>query len=225
MGEKGLIIVIEGTDASGKKTQIAHLRERLEKEHHTTGLLDFPRYENESSIFVRRFLAGEYGDATLLPPKLSSYFYALDRFDASKGIHQELAEGKILVSNRYTTSNIGHQGAKFSTNEERKEFFTWLDHFEFDELGIPRPDLVIFLDVPPAISLRLLEERAAKDNLKKDGLDEPEHLKAAHASYSLAAEILPGWCKVSCVSDNGQDIASIEDIHERIWEKVKEKLS
>src|SRR2546423_12717689 len=130
MRQKGKFIVLEGTDGSGKTTQFKKLIDRLEKEHEVT-TFDFPQYAKPSSYFVKEYLNGRYGTLAEVGPYRASIFYALDRFDVGREISKWLKEDKIIVSNRYVSSNMGHQGAKIKDIKERKEYFKWIDQFEF----------------------------------------------------------------------------------------------
>ena len=220
----GKFIVIDGTDGSGKTVQTTMLIDRLTKEGHAVVVEDFPRYKEPSSYFVSKMLKGEYGTLAEQPPHRSSYFYALDRFDASFGMKENLNNGKIIVSNRFTSSNIGHQGAKFSSIDERKEFFIWLDHLEYEEFSIPRPDRVFFLHVPVEKSLELIEERLInKERTEKDIAESnPEHLRQASISYNLACDTFPYWERIECMENT--NMRSKEDIHEEIYQKTLELL-
>jgi dTMP kinase len=138
----GIFIVIEGTDGSGKGTQFKKLTERLVAEGHDVATFDFPQYELPSSYFVKEYLNGKYGDVGAVGPYTGSLFYALDRFEAAPKIQQALAEGKVVLANRYVGSNMAHQGTKFRHAEERRGYFIWLDNLEFEMLRSPRPTLL-----------------------------------------------------------------------------------
>src|SRR5581483_3489388 len=165
----GLFVVIEGSDGSGKATQLNLLKERLEAIGYDVAEFDFPRYDQESSYFVRQYLAGRYGQATKISPYAASLFYAVDRFAPAQKIDAALKAGKIVLSNRYVGSNMAHQGAKFDDPVEQRGFFIWEDNLEFELLGIPRPDVSFFLRVPTGVSLKLIKQRAAEAGTKLDG--------------------------------------------------------
>lgn len=148
---QGTFIVIEGTDGSGKGTQFAKLVERLASEGHDVAQFDFPQYEEPSSYFVRQYLNGNYGTADEVGPYTGSLFYALDRYQAAPAIREALEAGKVVVANRFTGSNMAHQGTKFAHAEERRGYFIWNDNLEFEMLKIPRPDRSIVLRVPAEI--------------------------------------------------------------------------
>ena len=124
----GLFLVIEGTDGSGKGTQFKILADRLKSEGHDVVTFDFPQYDHDSSYFVKQYLNGNYGTADEVGPYTGSLFYALDRYQAAPAIRQALADGKIVLANRFTGSNMAHQGTKFTNDEERRGNFIWLDN-------------------------------------------------------------------------------------------------
>jgi dTMP kinase len=223
---KGRFIVIDGTDGSGKATQVAILEERLKKEGQQVAVVDFPRYDQPSSFFVKKYLNGEYGSLEEIGPKLGSIFYALDRFDAKFEIKKQLEAGKILLANRYVSANMGHQGSKITDPQTRKEFLDWLYNLEYDLLQISRPDLNIILHVSPEISQQLVDKKGHRDYVggQKRDLHEASlaHLQAAEAAYLYVAKTYPDFCLIECVKN--EQIMSKEEIHELIWEKVKELL-
>jgi dTMP kinase len=157
--QNGIFIVLEGADGSGKGTQFKLLTERFRAVGYDVEVFDFPRYEEPSSHFVRKYLNGEYGDAADISPYTSSLFFALDRYEAAPEIKQALKQGKIVLSNRYVGSNMAHQGGKFATSGEQRGFFIWEDGLEFQLLGIPRPTTNIFLRVPAEVSYELIAKK------------------------------------------------------------------
>src|SRR5574341_73453 len=157
---KGVFIVIEGTDGTGKATQTLKLVEFLKKEGKAVETFDFPQYGQPSAHFVENYLNGKYG--TEINPYTASLFYALDRYHASAKIRQALSEGKIVISNRYVASNMGHQGGKIDNSEKRHEYFKWNEDIEYNILGIPRPDLNIILHVPSEIAQNLVDKKGSR---------------------------------------------------------------
>ncbi len=227
MKQEGKFLVLEGPDGSGKTEQFKLLAARLEHEGYPLATFDFPQYERGSSFFVREYLNGVYGGWREVGPRKTSIFYALDRFDAAPKIREANAQGKLVLSNRYVASNLGHQGAKLPTSEQ-KEFFEWDYRFEFVELGIPHPDLNIILHVPAEVSFKLIEKKGRREYLrgaKKDVHEEDiNHLKAAEQAYLLVAKLWPEeYTVIECT--RGEQLLPIREIHERIWETVKKKLS
>ena len=220
---KGKLIVIEGTDGSGKATQTALLVERLKKEGKKIEVFDFPQYGNWSAVFVEKYLRGEFGSAEEVNAQTASLFYALDRYAASFRLKKLLNEGYTIVSNRYTTTNMGHQAGKIKNHTEREKFLKWLDQTEFELLGIPKPDLVIFLHVAPEIGQKLVESKGHRDYIgnKKDIHEASlQHLTDSERAYLEVAEKF-SWKKIECVK-NGK-LLSKEEISECVW-KIVEKF-
>lgn len=220
MKQKGKLIVIDGTDGSGKGTQVALLLQRLKEEKYKTYLVDFPQYGKKSAGAVEELLNGKYG---MLNPYASSLLYAVDRLDASFGIRKALAEGKVVIANRYTTANAGHQGAKIARRGARKKFFAWLDELEFKIVGLPRPDMTILLHVPYKIAYGLIGKKEARGYLKGKKRDIAEkdknHLRRAEETYLEIAKTFPKVTIVECVEKNV--LCTPEQIHELVWKKVK----
>ena len=220
----GKLIVIAGGNGAGKKTQCDILVARLKQEGFVGAYADFPQHDKLSSYFVRKYLNGEYGHPNEIGPYRASIFFALDRYDDSARLHKELERGSIIVSNRYVSANIGHQGGKIKDETERNKFLNWLLDFEFNLMKIPKPDLVIFLHVSRDIADKLVERKEASTRRyiklgKKDAHEiDPEHNKNAEKAFIYASEKY-GWPIVECVA-NGV-LRSRESIHEEIWSIVK----
>lgn len=219
----GKLIVIEGTDGSGKSTQFRMMAERLEREHIQFQKLVFPRYSEESSALIRMYLSGAFGAS---PDDVNAYaasaFYAVDRYASYKqdwGKWYE--EGGLIFSDRYTTSNAVHQAAKVKP-EERGQFHRWLYEFEYDRLGLPKPDLVIYLDVPTAFTEKLMRSREASTNTKADIHEQNSSYLATCRETGRSAAAYYGWSVVNCVK-NGQ-MRSIEDIHQEIYALIQNCL-
>lgn len=198
----GKIIVIEGLDASGKATQARQLEQYLNGKGKETYTLDLPYYSDSSSTLVKMYLAGEMGEK---PEDVNAYaastFYAVDRYASfKKHWEKEYNSDKILVANRYTTSNASHQMTKLP-KEKWDEYLQWLFDFEYNLMGIPKPDCVIYLDMPVEISQRLLMKRYQGDSEKKD-LHEKDTAYLYHCREAAlyAAEKL-GWHIISCGRD------------------------
>ncbi len=225
-GRKGTFIVIEGTDGSGKATQFKRLADRLSKEGHEVALVDFPQYSLDSSHFVKRYLNGDYGTAEQVGPYTGSLFYALDRYDAAAAIRQALADGKVVLANRFTGSNMAHQGAKFDNSEERRGYFIWLDNLEFEMLGVPRPDMNLVLRVPAEVSQRLVDKKAARDYTDKQrDLHEADldHLKRAVEVFDDMCTLFPkDFQRIDCIRDG--KLMDIDSIAKHIYEKLSPML-
>lgn len=222
---QGAFIVIDGIDGSGKKTQLDLLKQRLEREKYQVTTADFPQYGQKSAGLVEEYLNGAYGTAAEIGPYAASILYAVDRFAASKKIRQQLAEGYNVISNRYVTANMGHQGSHITDSAERKKFFAWNNELEFGTFKIPQPDLNIILHVPAKIAQMLVDQKSARsytDN-KRDILEaDLGHLERAEQTYIELTNTFPNFILIEC-SENGA-ILSLEAIHEKIWQAVLPKL-
>lgn len=215
----GKLIVIEGTDGSGKSTQFDLLTRRLEAEGLSFRRLRFPRYDQPSSALIRMYLGGDFGAA---PDAVNAYaastFYAVDRYASFvQDWRRDYQAGGVFLSDRYTTSNAVHQGAKLPESEQ-PAFFDWLYDLEYVKLGLPRPDLVVYLDVDLETSLERMKHRQEKTG--KDGdIHEKDvaYLAACLATGSRAAEHY-GWKRVDFKKD-GQ-IRELDEKHEEIFSDV-----
>ena len=219
----GKLIVIEGTDGSGKSTQFRMLSSHLEQDQVAFKHLVFPRYKEESSALIRMYLGGAFGEK---PSDVNAYaasaFYAVDRYASYKmdwGKWYE--EGGLVLSDRYTTSNAVHQASK-ETGEARNAYLKWLYEFEYDQLGLPRPDLTIYLDVPTDFTEKMLRSREQATNTQADIHEKDMAYLATCRETGRAAAAYYGWTVIQCVKD-GQ-MRTIEDIHEEIYEAVRKCL-
>jgi dTMP kinase len=221
---KGKLIVIEGSDGSGKGTQTALLVEYFKKTHTPYATLDFPQYyKTFFGKWIGRFLKGDFGKVEDLPPYLLMFPYAADRWQAKDDINHWLEEGRIVVSNRYTGSNA-YQAAKLPP-EERERFTKWSFEMEYDAFGIPREDLVIFLYVPYTVSQKLISAKNNRKYLgktKKDIHESNETLmKNVEATYLSFAKTYRHWVTIDCTKYG--KILSKEEIHEKIRTVLKHK--
>ena len=217
---RGLFVVIEGVDGSGKTTQYQKLIEKLEKKGYEIEQIKFPRYDDESSYFVKEYLSGNYGEADEVGPYTGSIFYALDRYGAADEIKEALHDGKIVIADRYVGANMAHQGQKFDNKEDRNGYFLWLEAIEYKMLDIPRPDINIILRVPLEVSLKLIKKRGdQKDIHEKD----PNHLQRTLEVYDQMAQLFPNEFKQLDCSRNNK-LMSIDQISSLVWETVKPLL-
>ncbi len=218
--EKPLLIVIDGTDGSGKATQTKLLLERLDQEDIPVETVAFPRYDNPAGVFTEEYLSGKYGTASEVGAKAASIFYAVDRFDASFEIRDWISSGKTVIIDRYVTANMGHQGGKISDPAEREAFFKWNDELEHEIFKIPRPDFNIVLHVPTDIAIKLAKARGGwKGDLKTD-IHETDtwHLRDAEEAYLHLAKVYPNTYLVECTKDD--QMRSREDIQNEIWQII-----
>ena len=219
----GKLIVIEGTDGSGKSTQFRMMSEHLEKDGVAFKHIVFPRYSEESSALIRMYLGGQFGDK---PSDVNAYaassFYAVDRYASYKmDWGQWYENGGLVISDRYTTSNAVHQASK-ETGKARENYLKWLYEFEYDQLAIPRPDLIIYLDVPTDFTEKMLRGREAATNTKADIHEKDMQYLAACRQSGREAAAYYGWTVIQCVRDG--KMRSIEDIHNEIYAAVKQCL-
>lgn len=216
----GKLIVLEGTDGSGKSTQMELLAARMEKEKIDFRRLRFPQYDEQSSALIRMYLGGEFGEK---PSDVNAYaastFYAVDRFASYAAKWKEYYEkGGVLISDRYTTSNAVHQGGKME-EKEQQDFFRWLYDLEYEKMGLPEPSLVILLDMPTELSQTLMRRREADTNTTADIHEKnAAYLAACRETAGRAADFY-GWQKVCCARDG--KLRTPEDIHEEIFSYVR----
>ena len=215
----GKLIVIEGTDGSGKSTQFSLLTQRMEQENRPFRRIVFPRYKEESSALIRMYLGGQFGTN---PSDVNAYaassFYAVDRYASYKQDWGKWYEdGGLVMSDRYTTSNAVHQASK-EPAEKQATFLNWLYEFEYEKLGLPRPNLVIYLDVPTDFTEKLMRGREAATNTTADIHEKDLAYLATCRKTGRAAAEHYGWTIINCVRD-GQ-MRSIEDIHQEIYSHV-----
>ena len=219
----GKLIVIEGTDGTGKSTQFALLTKRLQNENVSFRRLQFPQYLEPSSALIRMYLNGEFGEN---PNDVNAYaastFYAVDRFASYQRVWKnDYASGGLILSDRYTTSNAVHQAGKVPP-EEREEFFRWLYDFEFGKMGLPKPDLVLCLDMPVELAEELMRRREAQTNTHADIHERDEAYLYQCRQMAAEAAKFYGWKVVPCAVNGA--LRSIEDIHEELYNCVKKCL-
>ena len=217
---KGIFIVIDGTDGSGKTEQTKRLIARLSDAGHTVELADFPQYGKPSAHFVEKYLRGEYGALKDIDAYRASLFYALDRFEASFDIRPALENGTIIVSNRYVSANMGHQAGKIHDPVERERFLTWLKDLEYGILGIPKPDVNILLYIPPEKGQQFVAQKAAREYTQGKSHDIHEadigHLRDASQAYLEVAD-REGWKVVDYRTEDPNVIKTLDQVHEEIW--------
>ena len=221
---RGKIIVVEGTDCSGKETQSKLLEERLNSEGKKCVRFDFPNYESPTGKIIGGAYLGrpEIGPsffkegAVNVDPHVVCLYYAADRKYAMPEIEKYLNDNYYVILDRYTTSNLAHQGSKIHDKDERFNMYQWIDKLEYWLLGLPKPDKTIFLHVPLENTLELRKNRKSIDEHEKS----PEYLKRAEESYLELSELY-NWDKIECIRNN--KLRSVEDINDEIM-KIIEKM-
>lgn len=218
--------MIDGADGSGKATQVALLAKRLRHEGYQVKTIDFPQYyDNFFGKFIGGCLKGEHGDFIAIDPYIVSTLYAADRFESKARIEKWLKTGYIVVADRYVSANQLHQGGKIHNGRERKKFLRWLDEMEFGVFGLPRPDAILYLDVPLLISKQLLSTKEAqqKKQYLKKGKDQAEeddaYLIGARESAVKMVRQHNRWIRVICTAKG--ELLSKEIISERVWQKLR----
>ncbi len=222
---KGILIDIEGGDGSGKTEQAKRLFEHLQTSGVPTAYFDFPRYEtSRAGKLTGELLAGKHGDFMSVSAYLSALPYALDRAGAREKLLESLAAGKVIVSNRYTPSNMAHQSAKLPPDEQPM-LVEFIEGLEYEELDTPRPDLVFYLSVPTDISVDLIVQKEKRNYLGDEKRDLAErnvaHQDRTRAAYlRLAKE--KGWHIIECAE--GGAMRTRKDIEQEIWGIVERQL-
>ena len=220
------LIVIEGVDSSGKATQTELLYNKLCEEFECVHKLSFPNYDSDSSSVVKMYLNGDFGtSADSVSGYAASTFFAVDRYASVNGEWRDIffSDG-IVIADRYVTSNMVHQASKISDVSGKNEFLDWLYDFEYVKLGLPKPDLVIFLDMPVKYAQELMKNRKNKINqsdVKDIHESDTEYLNTSYNNAVGVAEKY-GWESISCVKDGR--VRTIEDISLEIYNKVKSVL-
>lgn len=214
---KGKLIVVDGGDGSGKNTQTNLLVRKLEEKGVAVKKLDFPQYDTFFGKLISSYLNGEFGSLEDLNPKIPSLFFALDRFSQKERIKKWLDEGYNVVLDRYVESNLAYQSAKLKESE-REKFIRWINQLEYDELNVPKADIIIYLHVPVEVSEELIKTRPDKDYIKDKRKDIHEndisYLKQVEKNYlNLAKQ--KSWVVVECV-ENG-NLLSIGEIFNKIF--------
>lgn len=217
-----MFIVIDWLDGSGKGTQTKLVVAELEKQWKKVLLLDYPRYGEQSAYFVEKYLNWDYG--TKVSAKRASLFYALDRFDDLHAAQEKFSDYDYVVSNRYVSASMIHQAGKITDLGERIQFLDWLAELEFVICGIPKPDKVLFLDVPPEVSQRLVEKKEARDYIKNGSnkdiheADDNHMDDAYNAALQVVKHFSDTWESIECCKD--WNIFSIDIITQKILTKI-----
>jgi len=226
MARKGKLIVIDGTDSSGKATQTSLLIKHLKRDGRKVKVVDFPDYySNFFGKFIGHCLSEQYYNFVKVHPKIASVLYAADRFESKDKIIKWLAGGNIVIANRYASANQIHQGGKIANTKKREDFLKWLAEMEYEVFKIPRPDAIFYLSVPIPIVLKLIRERNKNNHRSYLGNKKDVHekdlnfLENSRKTALWLAKTQKGWIKIECVK--GGVLDTRENIHEEIYEKVK----
>ena len=220
--KRAKIIVIEGLDGSGKQTQSEKLFSRLKCDGKNIIKLSYPRYDSPSSSLVKMYLSGEFGkNANDVNAYIASTFFFFFWYASYKQDYENFYKnGGILILDRYVTANMVHQSSKIDNLEEKEKFLKWLCDFEYGLFGIPKPDKVFFLNIPPHISQKLIKERENKfSHEKQKDIHEKDKNYLQHA-YDNACYLIKkyNWDEINCTI--GDTLRTIDDIHEEIYNKT-----
>ena len=220
---RGKLIVFEGTDGSGKSTQAKMMAKRLEQEGVSFRVIDFPRYGNPfaepARLYLQGVLGSKPGDVGAYP---ASVLYAVDRYASYKEDWGNAYEsGELILANRYTTSNAVHQASKLPDGE-RMQYLEWLYDLEYGKLDLPRPDLVIYLDLPNQLSEQMMRRREAETGTSADIHERDDaYLRRCRDNARQVADV-SGWQIINCARDG--EIRTVEDIHQEVWQLVSKLL-
>jgi dTMP kinase len=213
MKTPGLLIAVEGIDGSGKHTQAKLLEGALAARGFCVFATGFPQYDSWFGNMVGKFLNGDYGPLQAVDPHFSALLYAGDRFEAKPRIQSVLLEGKIVLVDRYVSSNLAHQVAR-ADPEKRSEFLRWIEHLEYSIYGLPREDLILYLRVPPSQAQKLVAKKSerkytrATHDIQEKSL---RHLEDAAEMYDMLSRSRP-WATIQCYDAQNNSLRSPEDI-------------
>lgn len=215
---QGKLIVIEGADGAGKATQTKLLTDRLKQEGVAVKTMEFPRYEDTFfGTYIKEWLDGEHGDFVELDPRLSAVLFAGDRFESRDQLTTWLAEGNHVILDRYVSATLLHQGAKLNDVEKRGAFILWVERLEHEIFGAPRPDLVVYLDMPPEMRHALLTTDESKPKLGHTETNEEYQAKLPDCAEHVAS--MSHWKIIKCMDD--KKLRSKEAVHTELYGLVK----
>lgn len=227
--KKGRFIVIDGTDGSGKATQVGLLAKRLRTDGHKVKVVDFPDYYgNFFGKFIGHCLSEQYFNFVNVHPKIASVLYAADRFESKEKIDKWLKEGYVVLANRYVSANQIHQGGKIKNTKKRQAFIEWLDEMEYKVFKIPRPNMVFYLNLPMSFVKKLIKERNKKGERaylgkKKDIVEgNMDYLNNSIKSAVWLAKTQKNYNQINCAPKDL--LRTREDIHEEVYKEVKKVL-
>lgn len=220
---KGTLIVLEGIDGSGKETQASLLEKKLKEKGREVMHVSFPDYKSPSSALVKMYLNGDFGkNPEDVNPYAASLFYAVDRFASYRMKWKDFYQkGGIIIADRYTTSNMVHQMTKYEDKKARKDFLSWLEKTEYEELELPVPDLVILLDIPLRVSENLVKERARQGGSMDIHEQHLDYLRKCHDAYQELVNLY-GWKRIPCTEEG--KLRTIEDIGKDVEKAAAEVM-
>lgn len=220
---KGTLIVLEGIDGSGKETQASLLEKKLKEKGREVMHISFPDYKSPSSALVKMYLKGDFGkNPEDVNPYAASLFYAVDRFASYRMKWKDFYQkGGIIIADRYTTSNMVHQMTKYEDKKARKDFLSWLEKTEYEELELPVPDLVILLDIPLTVSENLVKERARQGGSMDIHEQHLGYLRKCHDAYQELVNLY-GWKRIPCTEEG--KLRTIEDIGKDVEKAAAEVM-
>lgn len=220
---KGTLIVLEGIDGSGKEIQASLLEKKLKEKGREVMHISFPDYKSPSSALVKMYLKGDFGkNPEDVNPYAASLFYAVDRFASYRMKWKDFYQkGGIIIADRYTTSNMVHQMTKYEDKKARKDFLSWLEKTEYEELELPVPDLVILLDIPLGVSENLVKERARQGGSMDIHEQHLDYLRKCHDAYQELVSLY-GWKRIPCTEEG--KLRTIEDIGEDVEKAAAEVM-
>lgn len=212
-----MFLVIDGIDASGKKTQVELLSKKLQDAWKTVKIVDFPRYDNQSSYFAQKYLSGDYG--ANVSAEMSSLFFMMDRYDASFQLREDLKAYDYVIANRYTSASMIHHGCKIHTLSERTKFLDWLEHMEYVVCSLPKPDVIFFLSLSFENNMKLLEKRLSTSRKPNPDIHERDtvYMKQAwETAHSISWTY--GWNTINC-EEQGK-LLSRDEITQKLFEQL-----
>ena len=222
----GRLIAIEGIDGSGKGTQLELLQKALRARGVAVHATNFPHYQSWFGTMVGQFLNGKFGALETVDPHFAALLYAGDRFEAKRELTDALAQGKLVLADRYIASNLAHQTGRVPA-AQRDEFIAWLEHLEYNIYGLPREDRVIYLRVPPAQAQALVSQKAARSyTTAKQDIQESSlrHLQDAAEMYDQLAK-RSHWATIECVDRSTNAMRTPEAISADLTELVESTLN
>lgn len=224
IGRKGKLIVVDGADGSGKTTQAKLLVEYVKNNKIPVKYVDFPQYKRSfHGKTVGKFLKGEFGSINEVSPYLASLAYALDRASVKREMDEFLAQGGVIIANRYATSSMAHQAAKFNIEKERTDFLKWIYELEYKVHKIPKENIVIYLHVPHLVALDLAKKRAEQKGTQLDIAESnTDHQKRSEEMYLQLAKKFRHWKVIECAPN--EKLLSREAIFEQVLNYVKPYL-